>query len=105
MADFAKFDAGPSAIQISEVPSSSSNLAPSPHHPSHESKPNSALNDAEAAALTEPVYTTIWKELKRICIKLRYVLIPIGTSKIHAKHELRNWDLWGPLIFCLLLSM
>ena len=86
MADFAKFDAGPSAIQISDAPSSTSNLASNNSPQSHSLKPSSALKDEESAALTEPVHITICKELKRICVKLRYVLVPIGTSKIHARH-------------------
>jgi len=31
----------------------------------------------------------------------RHVLIPNSSTEA----ELRNWDLWGPLIFCLMLAM
>lgn len=94
-ADFAKFDG-------IDIPASQSNLA---SDVASDKPIKQSVTDAEAAALTEPVCTTICKELKRICVKLRYVLFPFGTGKAQAKQELRNWDLWGPLIFCLLLSM
>jgi len=49
--------------------------------------------------LDEPVSVTIMRDLKMVAIKLKHVMIPKDTAK-----ELRNWDLWGPLILCLLLA-
>lgn len=41
--------------------------------------------------------------MKQIGIRARYVIIPIGdTSK---RRELKNWDLWGPLVLCILLAV
>ena len=52
--------------------------------------------------LEESICTTITKDLKSILTKTRYAMIPIsGEERVH---ELRNWDLWGPLIFCLVLT-
>jgi hypothetical protein len=37
----------------------------------------------------------------RIVHKLEYVLLP--RTSVDKKKEIQNWDLWGPLIFTLLL--
>ncbi len=55
------------------------------------------------STLDESVLTTLTRDLIRICHKLEYVLIP--RIKVDKKKELQNWDLWGPLIFCLLLCL
>lgn len=51
--------------------------------------------------LDEPVTETIMRDLKQIAHKIKHVLIP---SESGATKELRNWDLWGPLILCLILA-
>jgi len=51
--------------------------------------------------LDEPVWQTIWRDVKRVGIKLFHVLIPRGK----AQQALRDWDLWGPLVFCLILAI
>lgn len=51
------------------------------------------------ASLDEPVSETILRDLRRVGVKLKHVLIPKDTVK-----ELRNWDLWGPLLLCLILA-
>jgi protein YIPF6 len=51
--------------------------------------------------LDEPVYLTIWRDLKAIFIKISLVLVPRPNNV----SELKNWDLWGPLFFCLTLAM
>lgn len=54
--------------------------------------------------LDEPVLTTIARDLRRVGTKLRVVLAP-GASQTDALKELRDWDLWGPLLLCLVLSI
>ena len=54
--------------------------------------------------LDEPVLTTIMRDLRQVATKLRYVLLPAGRQSDTLK-ELRNWDLWGPLLLCLVLSI
>ena len=55
------------------------------------------------STLHEPVSATIIRDLKRIAFKLKYVLMPkIREDKCK---ELRDWDLWGPLLLCMLLSL
>lgn len=49
--------------------------------------------------LDEPVSVTILNDVKAIGNKLKYVLYPVGDA--HNK----EWDLWGSLIFCLLLAL
>lgn len=43
------------------------------------------------------------KDLDSIYMKTRYALLPFSYEDKLA--ELRNWDLWGPLIFCLLMTL
>jgi hypothetical protein len=46
---------------------------------------------------------TQWRDLKQIGIRARYVIVPVGdTSK---RRELKNWDLWGPLVLCITLAV
>lgn len=54
-----------------------------------------------AGTLDEPVSQTILRELLAIARKVRLVLFPIAESEI----ELKNWDLWGPLVFCMALAV
>jgi hypothetical protein len=53
--------------------------------------------------LEEPVTTTIIRDVKKIGFKLKYVLMP--RVREEKASGLRDWDLWGPLILCLLLSL
>mmetsp|Transcript_18019 Transcript_18019/g.33269 ORF Transcript_18019/g.33269 Transcript_18019/m.33269 type:complete len:197 (+) Transcript_18019:29-619(+) len=57
-----------------------------------------------ALTLDEPVSVTILRDLKTIAVKLKYVLLPSATEE-ETISELRNWDLWGPLLLCLVLSV
>lgn len=51
--------------------------------------------------LDEPIYTTILRDLKAIGRKVAIVAVPwLGRE-----NELRDWDLWGPLVLCLFLAM
>ena len=54
--------------------------------------------------LNEPVSTTFLRDLRRVGKKLRTVLLPMQAETETLK-ELRDWDLWGPLLLCLLLSI
>ncbi|KAJ7126902.1 Yip1-domain-containing protein [Mycena epipterygia] len=57
---------------------------------------------AGADTLDEPVSTTIARDLLSIYSKLVQVLYPRRAS---GREVLRDWDLWGPLILCLLLGI
>jgi len=63
---------------------------------SHHLSPDSS---SSLETLDEPVSQTILRDVRRVGIKLKHVLIPRDTVK-----ELRDWDLWGPLFLCLLLA-
>ena len=54
-------------------------------------------------SLTEPVWHTIKRDLLMIWTKLTYVMFPRKVINERAA-ALRDWDLWGPLFLCLLLS-
>lgn len=55
--------------------------------------------------LDEPVTETIMRDLRQVYAKLRIVLLPIGRDSSQSiLQKLREWDLWGPLLVCLLLS-
>mmetsp|Transcript_38820 Transcript_38820/g.97799 ORF Transcript_38820/g.97799 Transcript_38820/m.97799 type:complete len:192 (+) Transcript_38820:108-683(+) len=51
--------------------------------------------------LEEPVTATLLRDFKMVCYKTFHVLVPTGRG-----HEvLRDWDLWGPLLFCFTLAI
>ncbi|KJA26248.1 hypothetical protein HYPSUDRAFT_36517 [Hypholoma sublateritium FD-334 SS-4] len=52
--------------------------------------------------LDEPVTTTIARDLMSIYTKLVQVLYP---RRSNGREVLRDWDLWGPLLLCLLLGI
>ncbi|KAG1676262.1 hypothetical protein FOA52_006480 [Chlamydomonas sp. UWO 241] len=54
--------------------------------------------------IDETIMTTISRDLVTIGRNLRTVLIPINWKFTAQEQALRNWDLWGPLIFMLLLA-
>ena len=56
--------------------------------------------------LDEPISDTIKRDLNQIKEKLIVVLLPLShDSNDNVLNKLKDWDLWGPLIVCLLLSM
>lgn len=67
------------------------------------------------STLDEPVFKTLGRDAKRIAMKMYYVLLPIRWNFLKFIHKeadetqqtriLRDWDLWGPLIFVLVLDM
>ncbi|KAF9428104.1 hypothetical protein BGZ94_003373 [Podila epigama] len=50
--------------------------------------------------LDEPVSETLLRDLRNVGEKLKQVLYPKGRKDI-----LKDWDLWGPLLMCLTLSI
>ncbi|KAL6760348.1 hypothetical protein V8C86DRAFT_2464015 [Haematococcus lacustris] len=58
----------------------------------------------EENTIDESVLKTIWRDVVTIGRNLRSVLIPINWQFNNRDQALRNWDLWGPLIFMLLLA-
>ena len=53
--------------------------------------------------LDEPISHTILRDLRAVGAKFRIVMIGRGGADVLA--ELRQWDLWGPLIVCLVLCI
>ncbi|CAL1716665.1 unnamed protein product [Somion occarium] len=53
--------------------------------------------------LDEPITTTIARDLLSIYTKLVQVLYPPRSGS--SRELLRDWDLWGPLVLCLLLGI
>ena len=53
--------------------------------------------------LDESISSTIFRDLKLIYYKLKYVMNPFSPSEQRKKH-IRQWDLWGPLLFITFLS-
>merc|ERR1719183_17464 len=52
--------------------------------------------------LDEPVSETLMRDVRMVANKIGYVVYPRAGSM---KELSRNWDLWGPLVLCLLLSI
>lgn len=51
--------------------------------------------------LDEPISATVMRDVRRVATKLKHVLNPRSESV----RELRDWDLWGPLVLCLTLAV
>ncbi|CAI7734536.1 unnamed protein product [Closterium sp. NIES-53] len=49
--------------------------------------------------LTEPVSVTLQRDVQRVWVNLRCVLVPSERS------SLRDWDLWGPFFFIITLAL
>jgi protein YIPF6 len=63
------------------------------------------LKMGTATTLDEDVYTTVMRDMKQVAEKLKVVLLPLGhNNESSVIEKLREWDLWGPLLVCLLLS-
>lgn len=57
--------------------------------------------DYDVSTLEEPIGDTILRDLKAIGRKALVVAVPM----LGAGNELRDWDLWGPLVFCMILAI
>jgi len=79
-------------------------MAAPPPPPAAAAAGGAAAATGVGSTLDEPVLTTIMRDLRQVATKLRYVLLPAGRQSDTLK-ELRNWDLWGPLLLCLVLSI
>ena len=64
----------------------------------------SLSSEGEGYTLNEPVSVTIMRDLRRVGKKLGTVLLPT-QAEAETLRELRDWDLWGPLLLCLVLSI
>ncbi|KAL5526474.1 hypothetical protein ACEPAF_8197 [Sanghuangporus sanghuang] len=53
--------------------------------------------------LDEPITATIARDLRSISVKIAQVLYPSRSGA--GREVLRDWDLWGPLILCLVLGI
>ena len=53
--------------------------------------------------LDEPIRDTIMRDIKAIGEKMRYVMLP--ASRHDKMRGLRDWDLWGPFLLCIILSV
>lgn len=56
------------------------------------------------ATLDEKVSETILRDLKQVASKLKVVLFPRDDYEGAVK-QLKEWDLWGPLLVCLTMSI
>ena len=64
-------------------------------------------NNNDLDSLNEPILTTISRDFNIIISKTKLALFPFGDiQKTQSSiDKLRDWDFWGPLIFCLLLGL
>ncbi len=68
-----------------------------------ENKTEETKETNKYSTLDETVGQTLLRDLKTIGHKIKYVLIPKFESE--KNKELENWDLWGPLLICLILCI
>ena len=53
--------------------------------------------------LDEAIITTIYRDLYSIYYKLIFVINPLASNE-EKKYHIKQWDLWGPLLFTIFLS-
>ncbi|CAK4111721.1 unnamed protein product [Aphanomyces euteiches] len=63
-----------------------------------------SIYQKKETTLDEPVSETILRDVRLVGSKLKVVLMPKNTSD-QTLQALRDWDLWGPLLVCLILSI
>ena len=61
---------------------------------------NLGSNHEIISTLDEPVSVTISRDLKAVAYKLGHVFFPKQSTLL-----LKDWDLWGPLTLCVILSI
>lgn len=54
--------------------------------------------------LDEPVFQTLLRDVKQVGTRLRQVVWRTEQDANLTRSESQQWDLWGPLIFCLMIS-
>lgn len=57
-----------------------------------------------SSTLTEPVWSTVKRDVVRIGINLRHVVFP-NPYREDPGQALRDWDLWGPFFFIIFLGI
>jgi hypothetical protein len=50
--------------------------------------------------LNEPIVISILRDLRQILQKIKLVILPFGSKN----KRIKTWDLWGPLVLCILLA-
>jgi hypothetical protein len=63
----------------------------------------SSNNKYSKESLDEPIVTTIYRDLYSVYIKLILVINPLTSDEVKKKH-IKQWDLWGPLLFNIFLA-
>lgn len=85
-----------------QVKMNDSNINDQIHMPKIEEYKENNTSELENT-LDEPIIESIKREFKRILNKLYTTIIP--TFSVEKNSDLKNWDLWGPLILTLTLCM
>ena len=64
---------------------------------------NTSNNNFSKESLDEAIITTIYRDLYSVYIKLILVINPLTSDEVKKKY-IRQWDLWGPLLFNIFLA-
>lgn len=59
------------------------------------------LNTDDSSTLDEPIKETFLRDAKAIGTKFKQIFLPTQSKQ----QLLRDWDLWGPLIICVVLAL
>merc|ERR1711904_509787 len=73
-----------------------------PSVPSVEQEAPGGFGGGVRTTLDEPVSETLMRDVRMVANKIGYVVYPRAGSM---KELSQNWDLWGPLVLCLFLSI
>merc|ERR1711920_54492 len=64
-------------------------------------QPTTMSQETDDAQFDEPVRETIMRDLREVAHKFRHVIAP---QKEGSHLLLRDWDLWGPLLLCMVVG-
>ena len=53
----------------------------------------------------ESIWESVKRDLTQIGERIKYVIVPFGHEAAMKSNHLKNWDLWGPLLLCIMLSL
>lgn len=84
-------------------PTTSRTYGSIPSGSGNESRPGFLGNEFVDSTLDESVWETLKRDLVRVGRNLKQVLLP-AAAQDETHQTLRDWDLWGPLVFVLVLS-
>ncbi|KAK9452593.1 hypothetical protein V1511DRAFT_507329 [Dipodascopsis uninucleata] len=104
------YSAGPSSAGPSSSPLPMGNMNPVSLYANTHTVAGDQIQDRRFSGgdtLDEPVLDTLMRDVRAVGRRVKQVLYPKVDANVDVESGqiIRDWDLWGPLVFCLFLSL